>query len=152
MRVPATGTWCVFSQDGQTSAEAHPVVRREKKHKKHKFTLVSLWFGAGFKKKSEFPCSPSLQRAGQQHRWCSCAPLPAQPFLQDLPLGPRSRVIKCFFCWMQKSQILIPFPLLVFIPLIPPLWSFLISNAKPHCACLLSSAKSGLGLTLNGAM
>lgn len=53
---------------------------------------------------------------------------------------------------MKKFQILILFPLLVFIPLIPVLWLFLISNANPHCTYLLSSAKSGLGLELNGAM
>lgn len=70
------GTWLVCSQDGQTSVEAHAF------EKKHKLTLVSLWFGAGFlkKKKSDLPRSPALQRAGQQHRWCSRALLPAQPF------------------------------------------------------------------------
>jgi len=90
-----------------------------------------------------FPAPPPFKEPGSSVG----TPMPAQPFLQD-----QRRVIKCFFCWTQKSQIPIPILLLVFIPLIPPLWLFLTSNANPRCTRHLSSAKSRLGLELNGAM
>lgn len=66
MRVPAMETQSVCSQDGQTSAEAQPFVRRGAEAQEEKeFTLVSLQFGAGFKKTEvNFPAPPPFKELG----------------------------------------------------------------------------------------
>lgn len=58
-----------------------------------------------------------LELAHPEPTWIFCTVF-LQLFLQDQLLDARSRVIKCFFFWMQKFLILLLSPLLVFIPLI----------------------------------